>query len=393
LSLLVLLGTEARADPSLTSFSAGARVVASSSEYNASSWSAAGILDESPKVGWASATGQPSKQWIVVQLAEKSVLSALELDTGSSNQPKGSARHVTVAVSDVSAQEGFETIAAVELQNRVDEQRIATSAEVPGRWVRISIEDNYGDPQWTYLMDFRAYGKQLTQTALPDVSGTFTTTYGPMHLRQEGTSLTGCYGAGQSLSGGLDGKIMSLTWRYASGRFGPAMMVFSPDATEFSGYWWEGNAATDPATGTRWTGSRTSNVPGTCPGWSGGFEAELSSQLQGAGRSRVYGIQFDLDSDVIRPESRPTLDKIAAVLAANPAWRLRVEGHTDATGGSEHNLGLSRRRAEAVKSYLVGKGIDGRRLETVGLGASQPLAPNETDLGRAQNRRVELVRL
>ena len=112
-----------------------------------------------------------------------------------------------------------------------------------------------------------------------------------------------------------------------------------------------------------------------------------------AGRSRIYGIQFDLDSDVIRPESRPTLDELAAVLAANPAWRLKVEGHTDATGGSEHNLGLSRRRAEAVKSYLVGKGIDGGRLETAGLGASQPLAPNETDLGRAQNRRVELVRL
>jgi OOP family OmpA-OmpF porin len=96
---------------------------------------------------------------------------------------------------------------------------------------------------------------------------------------------------------------------------------------------------------------------------------------------------------VIRPESKPILDKIAAVLAAESAWRLKIEGHTDATGSSVHNLDLSKRRAEAVRGYLVGKAIDGRRLETVGLGAAQPLAPNETDLGRAQNRRVELVRL
>ena len=70
-----------------------------------------------------------------------------------------------------------------------------------------------------------------------------------------------------------------------------------------------------------------------------------------------------------------------------------IEGHTDATGRTGHNLELSRRRAAAVKHYLVGKGIDTSRLETVGFGESRPIASNETALGQGQNRRVELVRL
>jgi outer membrane protein OmpA-like peptidoglycan-associated protein len=186
---------------------------------------------------------------------------------------------------------------------------------------------------------------------------------------------------------------MSLTWRHQGARFGPAMMVFSSDGTEFFGYWWEGKADTDPATGTHWTGHKTSDIIGTCPGWTGGFQAELNEQLEQFGRTRVYGIHFDLDSDVIRLESKPILDKIASLLAAKPAWRMMIEGHTDATGGTEHNLELSRRRAAAVKHYLVTKGIDASRLETVGFGESRPVAPNNTALGLAQNRRVELVRL
>lgn len=392
--ILMLSRPNVHAESSLTSFSAGARVVAVSSQYDDGQWSAAGILDESPKVGWASATGKTTNQWIVIELAEKTVLSSLEFDTASANKPDGAARNVTIDVSDRGSQEGFATIATVELKDRADHQRLSVTTEVPGRWVRVTIHDNLGNNQWVYLMDFRGYGKQLTRTPLPDVSGTYETTYGPMHLRQEGTSLTGCYGtSGQTISGGIDGKVMSLTWRHQGSRFGPAMMVFSSDGTEFFGYWWEGKAGTDPATGTRWAGQKASDNIGTCPDWSGGFQAELNDQLEKIGRSRIYGIHFDLDSDVIRPESKLILDKIASLLAAKPAWRLMIEGHTDATGRTGHNLELSRRRAAAVKHYLVSKGVDTSRLETVGFGESRSVASNETALGRGQNRRVELVRL
>lgn len=118
----------------------------------------------------------------------------------------------------------------------------------------------------------------------------------------------------------------------------------------------------------------------------------MTKELEELGRTRVYGINFDVDSDVIRDESKPTLDKIVAVLKAKPEWKLKVEGHTDSTGGEQHNQQLSQKRADAVKTYLVNGGIDAARLTAAGLGASKPVAGNETESGRAQNRRVELAK-
>lgn len=71
---------------------------------------------------------------------------------------------------------------------------------------------------------------------------------------------------------------------------------------------------------------------------------------------------------------------------------ITIAGHTDSTSTAEHNQQLSERRAASVKNYIQGAGIDQSRLKTVGYGASQPLASNETELGRAQNRRVELLK-
>jgi OOP family OmpA-OmpF porin len=81
-----------------------------------------------------------------------------------------------------------------------------------------------------------------------------------------------------------------------------------------------------------------------------------------------------------------------AVLQAKPEWKLKVEGHTDATGGEAHNQQLSQKRADAVKAYLVTAGIDSARLTTAGLAATVPVSSNATESGRAQNRRVELAK-
>ncbi|HXH93225.1 MAG TPA: OmpA family protein, partial [Thermoanaerobaculia bacterium] len=85
---------------------------------------------------------------------------------------------------------------------------------------------------------------------------------------------------------------------------------------------------------------------------------------------------------MIRDESKPTIDKMAAMLKAKPDWKLMIEGHTDSSGGDAQNLPLSQRRADSVKAYLVNAGIAAGRLTTKGLGASQPLAGNETATGR-----------
>lgn len=104
----------------------------------------------------------------------------------------------------------------------------------------------------------------------------------------------------------------------------------------------------------------------------------------------LRGVNFDFDKSDIRPDSRPVLDEAADALKESPNVRVAVEGHTDAVGTEMYNEKLSVRRAEAVFRYLVNHGVAPQRLEVAGYGKSRPVADNETESGRAQNRRVEL---
>ena len=112
-----------------------------------------------------------------------------------------------------------------------------------------------------------------------------------------------------------------------------------------------------------------------------------------SGRYVTRGILFDVDSDRIKPESAATIKMIASGIQANAGTSFLIEGHTDSTGDAAHNMDLSKRRAEAVKSVLVSQfGIDAARLTTAGLGSTKPVASNNTPQGKAENRRVEFVR-
>jgi OOP family OmpA-OmpF porin len=104
----------------------------------------------------------------------------------------------------------------------------------------------------------------------------------------------------------------------------------------------------------------------------------------------LRGVHFDFNKSDIRSDSRPVLDEATETLKENQSVRISVEGHTDAVGSVEYNQKLSVRRAEAVFRYLVNHGIAPERMEVVGYGKSRSVADNQTDAGRAQNRRVEL---
>ena len=120
---------------------------------------------------------------------------------------------------------------------------------------------------------------------------------------------------------------------------------------------------------------------------------ELEKHLAADKRVDVYGIYFDFAKDSLRSESEPVLQEIAEAMKAHPDWTLIINGHTDNVGGDAMNLDLSRRRAATVRNALMEKWkIDGARLSTNGFGASQPKESNDTDRGRARNRRVELIR-
>jgi OOP family OmpA-OmpF porin len=107
----------------------------------------------------------------------------------------------------------------------------------------------------------------------------------------------------------------------------------------------------------------------------------------------LRGVHFAFDSAVLRPEAAPILGDAVAVLRENPNLRVEIRGYTDDVGAAGYNQTLSLARADAVRVFLQGEGIAADRLSVEGFGKSDPIAPNDTPAGRAQNRRVEIVPL
>lgn len=102
------------------------------------------------------------------------------------------------------------------------------------------------------------------------------------------------------------------------------------------------------------------------------------------------GVTFDVDSSTLKPQFRATLDQIAQSLQTYPNSLIDVYGHTDSTGSDQYNQALSERRAKTVADYLTMRGVSGPRVRSLGYGESMPIASNDTDSGRALNRRVEI---
>lgn len=121
---------------------------------------------------------------------------------------------------------------------------------------------------------------------------------------------------------------------------------------------------------------------------------DTRNKLLTTGKFSTTGILFATNSSSIQPQSYGTLKDIAAVLKENADLKIKIVGHTDSDGDATKNLSLSKQRAEAVKASLTKEfGIDESRMQTDGKGASQPVAPNTTPEGKAQNRRVEFIKM
>jgi len=102
----------------------------------------------------------------------------------------------------------------------------------------------------------------------------------------------------------------------------------------------------------------------------------------------LSGVSFEMGSSKLRPEATAPLKTVAEAMKANPTLQVEIGGHTDAIGGAAKNQRLSQRRANSVKAFLAGEGVEATRLTAVGYGETQPLASNNTPEGRATNRRV-----
>jgi OOP family OmpA-OmpF porin len=132
-----------------------------------------------------------------------------------------------------------------------------------------------------------------------------------------------------------------------------------------------------------------------CPATVAGttVDAKGCTSLFQAGQPLILsGVNFETGKAILLPESMGILDQVAQSLVDNPGVNVEVGGHTDNTGSTATNVRLSQTRANAVRDYLISKGVDGGRITATGYGPEKPVADNATAAGRAANRRVELSR-
>jgi outer membrane protein OmpA-like peptidoglycan-associated protein len=389
----------------LLAFASGTTFAKMPQEHSpgSSNWGALGLIDEIPGRGWAmDGGGESVNETMVLEMPERSLLKTFVFDNGSAEE-KTSAKDIVVEISDSSATSGFVEVLATKLADNIDGQSFELEKPIAGRWVRLTVQSNYGSEQWTEIMEFRGYGEQLTTTAPSNsISGTYEmSSFGPFHIKQDGTAVSGCYEYAEGLfSGGIENRVIRFNWSEADSegkrKGGPAVMVFSADGKTITGAWAGDDFDTNGFAG-QWNGKKISDAVGNCPhapdlDKKNAAKDTIGSDLKEKGRATVYGINFDFNSDVIKAESKPTLDQIISILIDNKDWKMTVEGHTDNIGGQSFNQTLSEKRAAAVVKYLTDAGIDATRLNSAGFGFSKPTADNDTEFGRAQNRRVELVK-
>ncbi|HSA58632.1 MAG TPA: OmpA family protein [bacterium] len=377
----------------------GAVVLSKSSEYGGAKWSALALVDGAPDVGWCSADKAPFPHEVLIELARRASVESIVFDQTQA-QDSGyagiSSKDVEVWASNASPADGFAKALQIQLPQG-GKQEFRLPAPVTARWLKFVIRSNWGNANYTELMELEAYGQPVPgPAAQAPLTGTYNTNYGPITLNQAGSTVTGCYYDGDgSLNGTTDGRVVQVEWRQNGGKkFGTALMVLSARGDFLNGFWYEHGSLAGSWFGDRPKdgGKSQCRTASAAPGAAAQEPSAIATNIAQTGRAIIYGVLFDTASDRIRAESDPTLNEVLGLMQAQPALNLEISGHTDSVGNDAYNQDLSKRRAQSVVAWLTAKGVAAGRLTAAGYGKTQPVADNATPQGRALNRRVELAK-
>jgi hypothetical protein len=237
---VLLAWSQARSED-LLDLATGAVVLSATTEYEL--WPALALLDGDPYTGWASRRGRVSDNVIVIELPHEYVLESIAFDSTRAQEiefPGVSARDIEVWLSTEGPRRGFELVARVQSTQGGREQ-FPMPVGSRARWIKLSIESNWGNEEFTELMELEAYGSAVgDEPPQSSVSGTYLTNFGPLYLEQSGDRVRGCYDDGTAVvSGRLDGRMMRLEWRETSGS-GSALLTVSAGGGFLNGLWYEG---------------------------------------------------------------------------------------------------------------------------------------------------------
>lgn len=361
-------------------------------EASVSDWSTWRLTDGSPQ-GWCSPKGETQAASFEWQLDTTWRLDTLNIDnTGveEDSYPGISAKAITLQVADA---KGPWRMVGKFTSPQGKKASFALPKDVTAARVRIDVAGNYGCPDYTEIGELDLLGQRTQPAPNLNLSGIYASTYGAMRIVQEGDLVWGCYDFGSvdaQIWGAVTGSVAQVAWSEVgddSVSEGTATFAVVPASGESKpalwGVWFDKSGQ---LAGT-WAGPSGAEPPKCQPRKKG----MIWRQLQQRGHVALYGIRFDSDSDVPRPESNATLEDLALALRDAPTARVAIEGHTDSTNTAQHNLDLSQRRAKAVVTWLTQHGIAAERLTAKGVGMGKPVADNATVQGRALNRRVEVV--
>jgi outer membrane protein OmpA-like peptidoglycan-associated protein len=375
----------------LLDFDQGTVLLSSPPSYgqDIANWSAFRLTDGDEKVGWCSAQGKPTGGEFVWELDGDATLSRLRIQNAGVQEkgyPGISAR--AVELWGAPAEGPFQKLGTFEAAKGASREFPLPPGK-PVRRVKLVVASNHGHAAYTEIMEIDLLGKKLAAVPAGQVGGDYySTRWNGLRMKQSGTHLDGCYDySGGRFSGELEGRVARVAWTEIAGKAehrGTATFVVAADRSWVRGVYFNDQGA---LAGTWDLVPAKPNQLAKCRPDDEG----LGAQLKQAGRLALYGIHFDVNSDVPRPDSEPTLQQLLQLLQGEAALTLQVEGHTDSTNTDAYNLELSDRRARAVVRWLTEHGVDGARLTPKGIGRSRPVAGNDTAQGRALNRRVEVA--
>lgn len=369
----------------------GAVLISATTEYN-QKWAGMMLLDGSTDMGWCSKKGSPYPNTFLIELPNSVAISSFYIDNTNAQEsgyPGISARRFKLHVSNKSAKEGFKLIYEGEAA-KGQRKGFTIARPVPGQWLKLEVLSNWGDPQYTELMELEAYGEPIKAMIAPKpIKGVYDTNYGLMWLRQSGTGIEGCYDWDNGrLTGTTDGRVIRFQWTEDGPQIGTAVMVLTSDSGFLNGLWYENGRYQGLWYGTQVTDGRMPKCRQALE--SNTKKDAIGRSLDEVGRAIIYGIYFDFDAATIRPDSEETLDRLLKAIKARPNVKLVIEGHTDSEGSDAYNQTLSEKRAQSVVNWLVAHGIASQQLSAKGFGESRPVADNGRPDGRALNRRVEI---
>lgn len=270
-----LLGTAAVAQSASTDFfayRAGARILAMPADANISEMSSSplNLIDDAVATDW---TGQAGQTVFVLELSAETELSRISFDTSGLNRDRKAPRGFTVALSNTSANSGFEEVLSGEMRMNANNQSFGfKEGDRPvGRWVRLTIESNHGD-DYTGMTGFHGYGRQMTAPApMPDVSGNYdgASGWGWIHLKQEGNRVGGCYEYQQGeVTGVIDGRVLKLdimeTDSQGDKTRRTGIFQFTPDRRGIVGLVRKADQAGRDSYAEYYSARKVSNTPGGC---------------------------------------------------------------------------------------------------------------------------------